>query len=152
MDEKTRARFARAHRLELIATADAGDVAAGGAMLQHAMAACRRATAADEADHLALQSLADALDDHLKGMPLARALRRERGAGNIGYGVVFNGLRVAEIAEDVNELQSRLKRELVERPIATAIERTAAARGCSVAKVRKAWQEWRKLQGTRRCD
>jgi hypothetical protein len=113
------------------------------------MAACRRAAPADEADQLALKWLADAIGDHLNGIPLTRALRVERAVGNVGYGVVFNGLRAAEIAVAVNELQNRLRGELLERPIATAIERTAAARGLSVATVRKAWQDWRRLPGNK---
>lgn len=139
VDEETRARHAAQHRRSLIRKSAAGDPDAGRAMLQHAMAAMRRAAPrGDVADAVALLWLADAIAQSFDGVPLDRAIGLERTRGRPALSAIRKVVDAVPIWHAVNDLAARLEAEGVQAPRRTAQERVAMRIGRSASAVRAA--------------
>jgi hypothetical protein len=139
MDDKARARHAAHHRRGLVQRAAKGDADAGRAMLQHAMAAMRRAAAgADEADAVALLWMADALALSFTGVTLDRAAGLERAAGRPAHSETRKVVEAVPIWRAVNDLATKLQAEGAPAPKRTAQERVAKRTGKSASTIRAA--------------
>lgn len=133
------------HRRELVAKASAGDVNAGRAMVQHAMAAIRGQETPSEADAVALNWLADGLAAFLAGMPLERALCVELN-GRPGVPPMARFLfEVWPIFQEVESLAAQLVEQGLAAPRAAAVRRVARSRGISESKVRSAVTEAKRI-------
>lgn len=139
MDDKARARHAAQHRRSLVERAGKGDADAGRAMLQHAMAAMRRAAAgADQADSVALLWMADALALSFTGVTLDRAVGLERTAGRPAHSPTRKIVEAVPIWRAVNDLAAKLQAEGTPAPRRTAQERVAKRTGKSASAIRAA--------------
>lgn len=139
MDDEDRARHAATHRRGLVKRADKGDPDAGRAMLQHAMAAMRRAAAgADEADAVALNWLAEAVALSFTGVPLDRAVGVERTRGRPAHSMTRKVVEAVPIWHAVNDLAAKLKRDGVEAPRREAQRRVGLRLSKSPSAVRAA--------------
>lgn len=116
-----------------------GDADAGRAMLQHAMAAMRRAAAgADAADAVALLWMADALALSFTGVALDRAVGLERAAGRPAHSLIRKIVEAVPIWRAVNEMAASLDAQGVDAPKREAVRRVGLKIGKKPSTIRAA--------------